>query len=331
MKVSISCGRAGALAVACLALGVSACAVPKALQTPIERSTYRDILERQAEGVAVEEETLKKLPPMTAADYERLGDTYLMQNKLGLANVKYVKALELDPTAWKVRYKLGVLLLKQNVPQQALLYFNEIVTMDSMNARGHEGRGRALLAMGQHEEAEKALRTALDLDSGLWKAHETLGVLCDALGRFPEAIEAYQTALKIQPNEPSVLNNLGVAYYLSKDYGRAISTFERALTVTPAGERARVYNNLGRAYAKTGSYPRAYEAFRKGADPAKAYNNLGLIYLEDGRTKQAASCFQKAIHASPTYYAEATENLRAVQAGLSSPEDGPLRVAAACP
>ncbi len=287
----------------------SGCSVPKMLQEPFEQGVYEDILERQAEGVEIEDEHLKDLPAMTSADYDKLGDTYLARGQASMARTKYQKALDLDPRNWRLEYKIGTILLRQGAPADALPYFRSIIARDRMNAYGYEGEGRALLALGQHEDAERALKQAVRLDPGNWKAQQGLGMLYDELGRYDEAIVAYKAALKVRPVEASVLNNLGVSYYLKKDYPQAISTLEQALRTARPEDRKRIYSNLGRAYARSGSYSKAIDAFRRGKDLATAYNNVGLVLLEQDRPGDAAACFQKAIQANPSYYEAAQENL----------------------
>lgn len=325
--------RVGSAVVAVLlSAGVTGCSIPQWFSEPFEQGVYKDILERQAQGMPVEDDKLQNLPPMTARDYESIGDAYLGRNDAQQALGKYESALAMEPRSWQLHYKMGLVLLKTGAAADALPHFNAVIEIDPMNAHGYEGRGRTLLALREHEQAEVALRRAVELDSGLWKAHEALGVLYDQLGTFEESISEYQAALAVRPNEPSVLNNLGVAYYLKKDYPKAIATFERALSFTPEQERARTYNNLGRAYARSGSYSRAFDAFRRGSSAPTAYNNLGLLYLEEGKPRQAASCFEKAIEESPSYYAAANENLvTAKQRFAQSDADGGVRVAAVCP
>jgi Flp pilus assembly protein TadD len=283
------------------------------LQEPFEKGVYEDIMERQAQGVPVEEETLKELPAMKSADYEKLGDTYLSRGQLGLARAKYQKALDLDPRNWKLEYKIGTVYLRTNQPSEALPYFRSMTSRDPMNSRGFEGEGRSLLAMDDHEGAEKALTKAVRLDSSNWKAQQALGMLYDDLGRLDDAVVAYKAALRVRPVEASVLNNLGVAYYLKKDYPTAIDTLEKALRSARPEDRKRVYNNLGRAFARSGAYPRAIDAFRRGSDLATAYNNVGIVLLEEDRAADAAHCFQKAMDASPRHYEAAAENLLAAK------------------
>ena len=293
----------------CVGTLSSGCAVPKVLQEPFEQGVYEDILERQAQGVPMEDSKLKDLPAMSAADYERLGDTYFSRGQLPIARVKYQKALELDPRSWRLEYKLGTLLLRLGIPADALPFYQSIVARDPSNSHGYEGEGRALVALGDHEAGERALRESVRLDSGNWKAQQALGMLYEQTGRLDEAIAAYRTALKTRPAEASVLNNLGVAYYLRKDYSLAIETLERALRTARPDDKKRVYNNLGRCFARSGSYSRAIDSFRRGSDAPTAYNNLGVILLEQDRPRDAAGCFQKAAQTAPSYYSAAQENL----------------------
>ena len=130
-----------ALLLAC-ALAVGGCSVPKMLQEPFEQGVYEDIMERQAEGVPIEEEKLKELPALSSADYERLGDSYLTRGQMGLARAKYEKALALDPRSWRLEYKIGVILLRQNAAAEAYPYFQSMVARDPNNSRGFEGAGR---------------------------------------------------------------------------------------------------------------------------------------------------------------------------------------------
>jgi Flp pilus assembly protein TadD len=302
-----------ALLLAGSAILLGGCSVPKMLQEPFEQGVYEDIMERQAEGVPVEEDTIKDLPAMTSADYEKLGDTYLGRGQAGLAQAKYQKALDLDPRSWRLEYKIGTILLRQNAAADALPYFRSITARDPSNAFGYEGEGRSLFALGEHEDAEIALKKAIRLDASNWKAQQGLGMLYDELGRYDEGIVAYKAALRVRPVEASILNNLGVAYYLKKDYPQAIETLEKALRTARPEDRKRIYSNLGRCFARSGNYSRAIDSFRRAKDLPTAYNNVGVVLLEQDRPSDAAACFQKAIQTSPSYYEAAHENLAAAK------------------
>jgi Flp pilus assembly protein TadD len=313
--------------VAILAVGLSACSVPTSLETPLDSGRYEDILQRQQAGMDIDEEALRELPELTAADYERVGDQYVADGKLGLAFVRYQKSLELDPNRATAGYKMGIVLLKKGSPENAVLHFRSVLQHNPDDPLALMGLGQALAAQRDDDSAETVSRRAVALDPGLAKAHETLGVLADRKGDHEQAIEHYQQALALIPGDGSVLNNLGVSYFMLGRYEDALDVLGQA--ARRGGEVGlRAANNLGRTYAKLGRWPDAFSAFRRAADEPVAYNNLGLLYLSDGRAEKAVACFEHALASSPRFYERAARNLELAKGAL--PARG-QKVGATCP
>ena len=276
---------------------------------------YKKMLERQKAGMPLEDEALKKLPAMTAADYERLGDTYLQQGNIELAFIQYDKASRMEPNEARIRYKMGRLLLKKGLPEEAIKEFQEILKRDATYALAYEGMGQALLKMANYVEAEKNFRHALALSPELWQCHNFLGIVYDQQKRFDAAIAEYQASIALKPDQGFLFNNLGLSYYSKGDYERAIKAFMESIKIGPAYNK--IYNNIGLAMAKLGRYQEALEAFKKGGGEAKAYNNLGVIYLVEKKYEAAVSSFEKAIQLNPSYFAKANENLKLAKKALS--------------
>jgi len=281
---------------------------------------YKKLLERQKAGMPLEEDAVKKLPEMTAPEYERLGDTYLRQGNVNMAYLQYDKALRMDPKQTRVRYKVGLLFLNKDMPDEAFKEFQEIVKYDATFALAYEGMGQALLKKSSYDDAEQHFRHALSLSPERWQCHNFLGIVYDRQRRYDTAVAEYRAALALKPDEGFLLNNLGMSYYFKGDYEGAVQAFAEALKTAPAQNK--IYNNLGLALAKLGRDSEALEAFRNGGDAAKAYNNLGVIYLGEKRYQEAIAAFEKAVQLSPSYYAKANENLKSARqalAGAASP------------
>jgi len=276
---------------------------------------YKKILERQKAGMAFEDDVTKKLPEMTAAEYERLGDTYLLQGKINMAYLQYDKALRLEPKQARTRYKVGLLFLRRGLADEALKEFQAILQHDATFALAYEGMGQVLLKKANYEDAEKHFRHALALSPELWQCHNFLGILYDRQQRYDAAIAEYRAALAMKPEDSFLLNNLGMSYYLKGNYEGAVHVFTEALKTAPA--QSKIYNNLGLALAKLGRYGEALEAFKHAGGDAKAYNNLGVIYLGEKRYQDAIAAFEKAIQLSPSYYAKANENLKVARQALA--------------
>lgn len=321
------------LTIGILGFLLEGCWAPKDPQVQYDAGAYKQLLERQKAGLALDEEALPKLPEMKPGEYEPLGDRYVQQGNVALALLQYDKALKADPTQVRVRYKLGLLLFKQGLANEAYNRFHEILDYDRNFAPAYEAMGQAHLQMGDEAAAEQEFRQALALDPKLWKSHNLLGILYDRQKGHHKAIAEYKAGLALQAGEPALHNNLGLAYYLTGQYEDAIRSFQQALR-NGSGE-SRVFNNLGLAYAKQKRYREALEAFKKATDEARAYNNLGLVYLGSGMPRHAIACFEKAVASHPRYYVKANENTALAQQALdhdssAQAADGEKK-AASCP
>lgn len=291
------------------------CAGKKDDKNPFDDSIYKEVMERQKSGSPLPEDTPEKAPPLTATDHERLGDQYLGQGNISMAQLEYKKALESADASAAVKPKLGLTLLRQSAPEQALGLFQQILHDDPDSVDAQDGLGQAYFQLGRDREAEEAFRHVLAKDPRRWHVHNFMGLLRDRQQRYPEAIQAYEAAIALRPREASLHNNLGISYHLNGQYEAAIAAFGQALKIGPP--QARIYNNLALAHAKLGQYRQAFEAFRKATDDAQAYNNLGMVYLTVGRTRQAVTCFETAIELHPRYYEKANQNLLQARQALA--------------
>jgi Flp pilus assembly protein TadD len=282
---------------------------------PVLLGEYKKILERQKAGMPMEDDVTKKLPEMTAAEYERLGDTYLRQGNINMAYLQYDKALRMEPKQARVRYKVGLLFLKKGEEDEALKEFEAILQHDTSFALAYEGMGQVFLKKSNYDDAEKHFRHALALNPELWQCHNFLGILYDRQQRYDAAIAEYRSALALKPDQGFLLNNLGMSYYFKGDYEEAVQAFTEALKTAPAQNK--IQNNLGLALAKLGREREALEAFKYGSDEAKAYNNLGVIYLAEKRYQEAITAFEQAVQLSPSYYPKANENLKLARQALA--------------
>lgn len=268
-------------------------------------------MEKQKAGLPLGEDAVKKMPAMTAGEYERLGDTYLRQGNMNMAFVQYDKALRLEPSVTRIRYKLGILFVKRGLAEEAIKEFQGILKNDAHFALAYEGIGESQLSMGHVGDAENNFRRALALNPELWQSHNFLGIMYDRQKRFEEAIAEYQAALALKPEQGLVFNNLGMAYFHQGAYERAVQALIGA--VKTGVTQTKVYNNLGLVLAKLGRYQEALQAFKEGGDEARAYNNLGMVYLGEQKYQEAIASFEKAVQLNPSYYLKANENLKIAQ------------------
>lgn len=272
-----------------------------------------DVPESQILSESDDELFSKRMPEITADEYELLGDALLKRGNLHLAFLQYERSLKRNPQNIRVEYKKGLTLLVGEKNENAIEQFQKVLEKDSGFALAYEGMGRAFFQMKEYDKAETYFWKALELEPKLWKSHNFLGNIYDFQKRYEKAAQEYISALVVKPHEGLLYNNVGVSYFLAGKLEVAVEALQEAIALRYINSK--VYNNLGLALANLGQYSEALEAFKNGGGEARAHNNLGCIYLRQGKFEEAIRCFEKAIEIEPGFYARASENLKKARAG----------------
>ena len=160
----------------------------------------------------------------------------------------------------------------------------------------------AAAQLGQIEEAEGALRRAIEIDNASETLHYNRGTLLRQLGRFDEALASFDRALAINPRSPDSWNNRGIVL---KDLGRsadALECFARSLALRPDHaetllNQANTLAALRRPADAIASYQRAL-AIRPDAAALVALGNMlrGL-----SRNADALAAYDRALALVPTH------------------------------
>jgi superkiller protein 3 len=172
----------------------------------------------------------------SAGAHQNLALAYEDQGKLDDAAKHYVQALELQPDDVMTRANYGLLLLKQEKPQQAVRELEQardgaksnraallaignglrraganaaaLVAMENAVSAGGEPATPALLSelalaqrsAGKREQAVATLQKVLALDEQYATAHYLLGNMLAADRRFADAKQHYERYLKLEPS-----------------------------------------------------------------------------------------------------------------------------------
>jgi Flp pilus assembly protein TadD len=291
------------------------CASRNTPQTELIRkaSEYRQTMDRQK--ASAEEAALKKVPPLNAEGYEKLGDQYFLQGKADVAFKNYYEALRLEPEQIRVRYKIGRLFLGKGLLEEAENEFKGILEKNPDYAPAHEGLGRTFFARNKLNEAEKGFARAIQLDPSLWQAHNFLGIIYDRQKEFKKASFHYQKAIALQPNAGILYNNLGMSFFLKGEYQASLQALIEGAKLDP--DNKRINNNLGLLLCKLGRIPDAFETFKRAGNEASAYYNIGCFYMIEKKYKEAIQSYKKAIDAKPEFYVEAYEKMNQAKAALA--------------
>jgi len=192
------------------------------------------------------------------------------------------------------------------------------------------GLGKALLALGEAQEAAGAFADALPYDQtrapsaywlartyetlsqaclqhmlalapDSWRAHQMRGEYFQSQFAYKEAVEEFQAAVRLHPGSAELHERLGNAYLLNKQTTEGEAEIAEALRLDPS--RAHCLYLLGQVYfgkrdiAKSIDYFQRTLQFEPGFLPAHA--TLGRAYMREGR---AASALPELEKAAPTDY-----------------------------
>jgi predicted O-linked N-acetylglucosamine transferase (SPINDLY family) len=143
-------------------------------------------------------------------------------------------------------------------------------------AEAYCNAGIAMSALGQHAQAETALRRSVELKPAFPGAHNNLGNVVMNQGRLSEAAQHFARAIELKPDYAEAHINLSVVMLGLRQLDEAIASCRRAIALRPGIPHA--------------------------------YNNMGIALKDTGRVEEAIGALGQAIQISPGYI-EAHGNL----------------------
>jgi len=253
--------------------------------------------------------------------YALLADVYEQSGHLENAIPAMRLAIQREPQSEKYRFAYAVLLTNSNAPAAAVIRVEESLQLFPSSSRLWFALGFANFKLDKNEEAERALRKAIDLDPKFAPAFAYLGLLRAKTGAFSEAIPLYKSALRADPK-------LAVVHYLVADAmlkenadAGDIETYLRQSvemdpTFTPA--RLSLAKLLMRAKRWTDAVSELEQVVKLDATVPEAYYQLGLAYGRLKRTADAESAMATFKRLSEAEKKREDEELREVVKRLSN-------------
>ncbi|MBI5577860.1 MAG: tetratricopeptide repeat protein [Deltaproteobacteria bacterium] len=288
------------------------------------------------------EEQLRRIVDMDAGDMAaraNLGDFLAASGKTAQAEAAYRTIVQHAPQSPLGYLKLSRLYRMQNKPRETLAQLEEGYRQNQVSAelltelvqtyiqQKKHGAGVAVCTkriednprdifaynllgwvytdMKNYQEAEAALKKAVEMQP-LWPApHTNLANLYLLQGRKQEAIEKLQAGIDANPKDASGYLTLALLFERDKDYTNAMQVYERALKENPGFWFAS--NNLAFLMAETNASKSGLqrakmlveEALKARPNEASLLDTLGWVYFRMGDTQQARSLIEQALAASP--------------------------------
>ncbi len=203
-----------------------------------------------------------KLKPANPILRCKLGAALELQAKDHEAHCEYMAAIEASPKAEEAYSRLARLFMGHGNYVEALEVAKKGLAAIPASAQMHLIYAQSLRHVREYEEAEKALRKAVDLDPNITLA---AAKWLEEDGRFEEAADLFEKAVGLG-------KNLGAAYYgiiksrKMTDADRSILSRAEGLLATRLSlqERAAVHYALGKAANDLGEHENAMHHFDEG-------------------------------------------------------------------
>ncbi|WP_326760983.1 tetratricopeptide repeat protein [Streptomyces phaeochromogenes] len=185
--------------------------------------------------------------------------------------------------------------------EDALIQYNNAITLNSESSRAHYGRGLTYRLMSRHEEALADFDRATELDPQDGSIFEERGVVYFLMGRHEEAVTDLNRAVEIDPQDSSHVAQRGVIYRLIGRHEEALTDLNRATDLKP--DYGWAITHRGSTYRLMERYEEALIDFNRAIelDPQDPWNfaERGVAYRLMERYEEALIDFNRAIELDP--------------------------------
>ena len=180
-----------------------------------------------------------------------------------------------------VEMNLADALARKGASDEAMVHYQQAITLEPNYADAYYNRGNLLLAKGNVDDAIADWEKTLQLQPNDADAHTCLGNALLRKGSLNEAIAHYQTALVLAPEDPHSRNNL--AWILStssddrvRDGAKAVEFAQQAVAIS-GGKDPKFIRTLAAAYAERGRFSESIAAAQQAAMIAKMQGKARLV------------------------------------------------------
>jgi pentatricopeptide repeat protein len=159
------------------------------------------------------------------------------------------------------------------------------------------------------EDAERQLRTAIQLKPDAQVAHRWYAFSLSAMGRHREAFAEIERAREISPRSPVLATAVANVLFLAGEYDAAIEQCRRAMELDPGAVAA--HTVLRWAYSKKGMHSEAMSAFEQervfAGDIPTTHLKRAHVLASAGRREEARVILQELLERRPEQWVSAYE------------------------
>jgi tetratricopeptide (TPR) repeat protein len=243
----------------------------------------------------------------------------------------FTNALKADPAYAEALNNRGVAQIESGHPYEALLDYNQALSIRLDYDECRLNRSYAFEFIGQYENALKDISYLSDQSPDSAYLHFYKGLVLTKMRSYRDALNSFNRAISLgmdqgesqvnvgtiyfflgendsakyfldkvlsqNPRDPNALNTMSQLYLTENDYPAALYAIEQALEVVP--NEPFFINNRGLVYIEMDSLERGLKDVNQSIilNPGNgwAYRNKGIYHLKKGEYTRALELFQRAI------------------------------------
>ncbi len=223
-----------------------------------------------------------EMDPQSPWPLAELANLRTAQQRFDEAREHLRRARELSPGDPAILHTVAETLRKRGRRELALETYGAALELDPEFAPAHAGRGIALFHSGRHADAVAAMDRALGLQPDLPVAsvlHVLAGRALLSLGQPEEAAARYQQAARSDPGNTEALDRLAMLRFGRKRYEEAAGLYRKL--AEPAAAGAQVHANLAAALYHLGRHAAALRSFERALslDPDLKMARTGAAHM----------------------------------------------------
>ena len=218
------------------------------------------------------------------------------------ALMAFEEAVTVEPQNAAVWRKKGLTLGRLDRCEDALIAFERSIEIDPKYAVAWHDKGVAFEGLGRHEEALEVFEKAIDIEPNNAVAWYNKGLALGELERYEEALTALNEAINLKPGDAIIWHNKGLILGRLGRYEDALIAFEEAISIDPKYVVA--WHDKGVSLDGLERYEEALNALEESikieTNYASAWYNKGIVLSELGRYEEALEAFEEVLNIGPS-------------------------------
>jgi tetratricopeptide (TPR) repeat protein len=231
-----------------------------------------------------------------AVEYLGANDPQLFKDALKA----YDRAVSTDPTNANAKVKLGELFLRKYNFAEAQSTFEEVLSVNPLNARALLGAAKRLEQDGRGG-ADSLLRAALNVNPEYVEARALHGEMLMSLDDYTAAQKDIDRALSVNPSSPDALAVGAAIRYLTHDTTGFSAIRQRALALNPRD--GDFYGTLAELASRVRLYRQAADFAKQAVtlDPKNwnAWSALGMNQMRLGQIAEGKASLDTSFKGDP--------------------------------